>query len=86
MVARRRAVEALVTALDNWRGRRVLVTGHTGFKGSWLSLWLAQAGAMGNAGISARWRSSLTRARSPASMRTGSGAAPSLRRKASRSR
>lgn len=26
-------------------GRRVLVTGHTGFKGSWLSLWLAAAGA-----------------------------------------
>ncbi len=25
-----------------WLGRRVLVTGHTGFKGSWLSLWLAQ--------------------------------------------
>lgn len=23
-----------------WRGRRVLLTGHTGFKGSWLSLWL----------------------------------------------
>lgn len=23
-----------------WKGRRVLVTGHTGFKGSWLSLWL----------------------------------------------
>lgn len=26
-------------------GRRVLVTGHTGFKGSWLSLWLADLGA-----------------------------------------
>lgn len=28
-----------------WAGRRVLVTGHTGFKGAWLSLWLAQLGA-----------------------------------------
>ncbi|MCP3981369.1 MAG: CDP-glucose 4,6-dehydratase [bacterium] len=28
-----------------WNGKRVLVTGHTGFKGSWLSLWLAGAGA-----------------------------------------
>ena len=28
-----------------WRNKRVLVTGHTGFKGSWLSLWLQQAGA-----------------------------------------
>ncbi len=28
-----------------WRGKRVLVTGHTGFKGSWLSLWLRHMGA-----------------------------------------
>ena len=28
-----------------WEGKRVLVTGHTGFKGSWLSLWLTELGA-----------------------------------------
>ncbi|MGH2864720.1 MAG: NAD-dependent epimerase/dehydratase family protein, partial [Solirubrobacteraceae bacterium] len=31
--------------LDFWKRRRVLVTGHTGFKGAWLSLWLQQLGA-----------------------------------------
>jgi CDP-glucose 4,6-dehydratase len=28
-----------------WSGKRVLVTGHTGFKGGWLTLWLTQLGA-----------------------------------------
>lgn len=28
-----------------WHGRRVLLTGHTGFKGSWLTCWLRQLGA-----------------------------------------
>lgn len=30
---------------DLWRGKRVLLTGHTGFKGAWLSLWLQRLGA-----------------------------------------
>ena len=30
---------------DFWQGRRVFLTGHTGFKGSWFSLWLASLGA-----------------------------------------
>jgi CDP-glucose 4,6-dehydratase len=48
---RRRPLEAMVGAVaiapgaDFWRGRRVLVTGHTGFKGSWLTLWLHRLGA-----------------------------------------
>ena len=28
-----------------WRGKRVLLTGHTGFKGSWAALWLSRLGA-----------------------------------------
>lgn len=29
-----------------WKGRKVFLTGHTGFKGSWLSLWLQSMGAI----------------------------------------
>jgi CDP-glucose 4,6-dehydratase len=36
-------MEGLV--MDFWANKRVLVTGHTGFKGSWLSLWLHHLGA-----------------------------------------
>ena len=31
--------------MEFWRGRRVLLTGHTGFKGAWMSLWLKSLGA-----------------------------------------
>jgi CDP-glucose 4,6-dehydratase len=38
-------VEAVGVDPGFWQGRRVLVTGHTGFKGSWLTLWLQSMGA-----------------------------------------
>lgn len=31
---------------DFYKGKRVLVTGHTGFKGSWMSIWLEKMGAI----------------------------------------
>jgi len=43
-VAERCALEDLVSDAF-WNGRRVFLTGHTGFKGSWLALWLARMGA-----------------------------------------
>jgi CDP-glucose 4,6-dehydratase len=47
MAIRQGAVEGLVMRPNGgfWRGKRVLLTGHTGFKGGWLALWLQQLGA-----------------------------------------
>lgn len=42
MVEREGSVEKVV---NSWRGRRVFLSGHTGFKGGWLALWLAARGA-----------------------------------------
>jgi CDP-glucose 4,6-dehydratase len=38
-------MEDMVVNHSFWRDKRVLLTGHTGFKGSWLSLWLQNLGA-----------------------------------------
>ena len=37
--------EQFVNGAAFWNGKRVLLTGHTGFKGGWLSLWLGAMGA-----------------------------------------
>jgi CDP-glucose 4,6-dehydratase len=42
---RQGAVEGVGMNPGFWRSKRVFLTGHTGFKGSWLSLWLQQLGA-----------------------------------------
>ena len=38
-------LEDVAVSGEFWRDKTVLVTGHTGFKGSWLSLWLSRLGA-----------------------------------------
>ena len=56
MEIRQSAVEVLgVSAASNalpspqfWRGKRVFLTGHTGFKGGWMALWLQRLGAQVN--------------------------------------
>lgn len=66
-------MKAVTSATGPWANVRVLVTGHTGFKGAWLSLWLEQVGAevfgislpaqpgslYERAGLQGRWREAL---------------------------
>jgi len=39
-------MEELVSRKNIWHNKRVFLTGHTGFKGGWLALWLASKGAI----------------------------------------
>jgi CDP-glucose 4,6-dehydratase len=41
----KRSLEGVVMLTEFWQGKKVLLTGHTGFKGSWLSVWLQMLGA-----------------------------------------
>ena len=45
MAVRSGAVAGMALDPGFWSGRRVFITGHTGFKGSWLTLWLVRLGA-----------------------------------------
>ncbi len=45
MGGRQRALENMEVTREFWSGKRVFVTGHTGFKGGWLSIWLQSLGA-----------------------------------------
>lgn len=45
MANRQGALESMAVNPSFWSGKKVFVTGHTGFKGSWLSLWLQSMGA-----------------------------------------
>jgi len=45
LAKRQGALEGVEVNPDFWRGKRVFLTGHTGFKGGWLSLWLQSMGA-----------------------------------------
>src|SRR3972149_4593382 len=39
-------MEGMVANRDFWKDKKVFISGHTGFKGSWLSLWLQSMGAV----------------------------------------
>lgn len=47
MDPRKRSMEGLEMKIDSafWKGKRVFLTGNTGFKGAWLSIWLTSLGA-----------------------------------------
>jgi len=45
MAIRESSLESMAMNQEFWQGKRILITGHTGFKGSWLSLWLQSMGA-----------------------------------------
>jgi CDP-glucose 4,6-dehydratase len=45
MGVRQSAVEKMVVGSGFWKDKKVFITGHTGFKGAWLSLWLHWMGA-----------------------------------------
>jgi CDP-glucose 4,6-dehydratase len=45
MEFRKSSLEGVAMKPEFWQGKRVLLTGHTGFKGGWLSLWLEGLGA-----------------------------------------
>jgi CDP-glucose 4,6-dehydratase len=45
MGPRERPLATMALNPSFWTGRRILVTGHTGFKGGWLTAWLSQLGA-----------------------------------------
>ena len=38
-------IKSVNPMVEFWRGKRVLLTGHTGFKGAWMAIWLRQLGA-----------------------------------------
>ena len=41
-----RPVESMVNLKQTYQGKKVFITGHTGFKGSWLVNWLVELGAV----------------------------------------
>lgn len=45
MLGMNRSAVTPTPSADFWRGKRVLLTGHSGFKGAWLALWLTHLGA-----------------------------------------